>query len=301
MAQHLGYRGADLLGEKRFTNILTLSQGFGFDTDSEYLAGMSSAAIALNMSLISHHYRPDECANVLKPEYQPIALTARHVDGIVLIHRWPLEIAQALRQRYPIASIIHDYGDADIDLIAVDDRGGMDQIVGHLVATGCKRIGFFGLCPEITWSRSRFAGYVDATIHHGRELRMKDVVEISLSDALSEREFARGVSISKALELTKSGIDAWVCPSEMIAHTLVEFLQQAGYPIPEKVSVTGFHASQSQSLSKRTVTSTEAPSAELGAAALRRLVHRIEGSDASRRIILLPARLKVGDTTRAVG
>lgn len=300
-AQQLKYRGGEILNQRKFSNILTLSQGIGFDTDHEYLAGMSSAAIALNMSLISHHYRPEECANVLKPEHQPRALTSGQVDGIVLIHRWPDPIARALRRQFPVVSIIHDYPGTDVDVVSLDDRSGMDLLVEHLIAAGYKRIGFFGLCAGMTWSRSRFAGYVDATIQHGLEVRMDDVIEITLEEALSETEFHAGTPLARAAELTRGGVDAWVCSSEMTARSLHEHFLSVGFKIPRNVGITGFHASQSPGAQpSATITSTEAPTAELGSSALRRLVHRIEGTDVSRRIILLPCSLRPGSTTRKV-
>lgn len=297
-AQQLGYRGGEVLSQRRFSNILTLSQGMSFDTDHEYLAGMSSAAIALNMSLISHHYRPEECANVLKPEFQPRALTAGHVDGIVLIHRWPLETARSLREKFPVVSIIHDYPGTDVDVISTDDRGGMDVIVAHLLAVGYRRIGFFGLCGDMTWSRSRFAGFVDAMVQHGQSFQLKDVIEITLEEALAESEFRAGTSMSRALDATRKGVDAWVCSSEMTARSLYEHLTRSGIEVPVKVGITGFHG-RPPSASLPLLTSTDAPSAELGAAALRRLVHRIEATDSSRRIILLPCTLRPGVTTRS--
>jgi LacI family transcriptional regulator len=298
-AQQMGYRGGEIPSQKHFSNILTLSQGIGSDTDHEYLAGMSTASVALNMSLISHHYRPEECANVLKPEHQPRALTAGQVDGIVLIHRWPDEIARALRDLCPVVSIIHNYPGTDVDVISLDDRGGMDLLVRHLVESGHKRIGFFGLCGAMTWSRSRFAGFVDACIQHGREFRQKDVIEITLEESLAETEFHAGTSMQRAAEQTRTGVDAWVCPSEMVARSLYDHFVKSGIRVPRDAGITGFHCSQSPGPSPSVVlTSTEAPSSELGAAALRRLVHRIEGTDTSRRIILLPCSLRAGSTTR---
>jgi DNA-binding LacI/PurR family transcriptional regulator len=174
----------------------------------------------------------------------------------------------------------------------------MDQLVGHLLRVGHKRIGFFGLCREMTWSRSRFAGYADAMLQHGRELTMRDVVSVTLEEALAESEFHEGTAIPRAEELTRSGVDAWVCSSEMIARSLLDHFAKTGLKVPRDVGVTGFHTSQSPGASKILLTSTEAPSAELGASALRRLVHRIEGTDTSRRIILLPCALRAGSTTR---
>lgn len=298
-AHTLGYRGGDFLSQKLFSNILTLSQGIGFDTDHEYVAGMSSMAISLNMSLISHHYRPEECAKVLKPEFQPRALASGQVDGIVLIHRWPLEIARALRKKVPVVSIIHDYPETDVDVVSTDDRSGMYLLVGHLIAAGYKRIGFFGLCPEMTWASSRFAGFVDATVRHGREFDPRDVIGITLEEALAETEFHTGTAMSRAVELSRKGVDAWVCSSDMIARSLYEHITRAGFKIPQSVGITGFHCALSPGPDPDVViTSTEIPTADLGMSALRRLVHRIEDSDSSRRFILLPCSFQEGTTTR---
>ncbi len=298
-AKELGYRGGELLNKQKFSNVLTLFQGINSDTDHEYLAGLSSAAVALNMSLISHHYRPDECSNILKPHLQPRALTAGQIEGVVLIHRWPAEIVSVLRSKFPVVSIVHDYPGTDVDVISLDDRGGMDLLVAHLRATGRKRIGFFGLCGDMTWSRSRFAGFVDATIQHGGRFESTDLVEVTLEEALSEIEFQAGLASQRAVERSRRGVDAWICSSEMIARSLLRHMEQAGFSIPGDVSITGFHASSIRPQTGILLTSTEAPLAELGAAALRRLVHRIEGPDSTRRLILLPCSLRQGGSTLA--
>lgn len=300
-AERLGYRRAEILLQKRFRNVLTLSQGFSSASDAGYLAGLSSAAVGMNMSLISHHYQPEDCANVLNPAFQPRALTAGQVDGIVLIHRWPDEIARALRESFPVVSIIHSYPGSDVDVVSLDDRGGVNELVAHLVAGGYRRIGFYGLCKEMTWSRARFGGYVEAMVLNDRAVRVEDVIQVPLAEAAAESEFFGTESLQRAVAAAKAGVDAWVCASEMLASTLLQSLTDAGFDVPGQVGVTGFHAAQSHGNLQRTVlTSTESPSAELGAAALRRLVHRLEGTDLSSRIILLPCKLLPGATTRKV-
>lgn len=300
-AEKLGYRKADILLQKRFRNILTLSQGFSTASDAGYLAGLSSAAVAMNMSLISHHYQPAECTNVLNPAFQPRALAAGQIDGIVLIHRWPDEIAKTLRKAYPVVSIIHSYPASGVDVVSIDDRSGVAELVAHLLAGGYRRIGFYGLCKEMTWSRTRFGGYVEAMVLNDLPVRMEDTVPVSLAEASAESEFFDSDSLRTAAALTASGVDAWVCASEMLAVTLLNSLISGGWDVPGEVGVTGFHGSHSPARHQRsTLTSTASPSTELGAAALRRLVHRLEGTDVASRSILLPCELFVGDTTRTV-
>ena len=298
-AQTLGYRGGDMTEPTAFRNILTVSQGIGMQADQEYLAGMSKAAVMLNMSLISHHYRLEECENLLRPEHQPRALSAGRVDGIVLIHRWPMEVAAALRKNLPVVSIVHEYPGADVDIISLDDRGGMDMIISHLLSAGYKRIGFFGLCPEMTWSRSRFGAFAEAMVRHGCANRLGDIVEVTLAEALAETAFSESASLTKAKKLTNSGVDAWVGASEATSLSLYFAPKTAGVKIPSAVGITSFDSKLSAGNSSRpNFTSTQAASSELGASALRRIVHRIEGSDTFRRIILLPCSLHVGNTTR---
>ncbi|MDX2082233.1 MAG: LacI family DNA-binding transcriptional regulator [Terrimicrobiaceae bacterium] len=300
-AQEMGYRSGEFLAPKRPINILTVSQGISYQSDHEYLAGMSSAAVTLNMSLISHHYRPEECRNLLRPEFQPRALTSGQIDGIVLIHRWPDEVAAALRKSLPVVSIVHEYPGTDVDVISLDDRSGMDELVGHLSGAGYRRIGFFGYCPEMTWARTRLAGFVAALFRRRLEFRAKDIVEVSLEEALSEMEFTGGSALSRVTELTRNGVDAWIAASHMTAVSLHHHLLSEGFKVPRDVGMASFHSPRPSPASAAPLfTTTEAPSAELGVAALRRLVHRIEGSDTSRRIILLPCTVHAGPTTRKV-
>jgi LacI family transcriptional regulator len=299
-AQKLGYRGAEVSQAKAFHNILTVSQSIGSRTDQAYLSGMSRAAVGLNMSLISHHFLPEECGNLLIPELQPRALAADQVEGIVLIHRWPDEVARNLRKKLPVVSIIHEYPEEDLDVVSLDDRAGLAELIKHLRDAGYRRIGFFGLNPHMTWSRSRFAGFVDAMVRFQLPWSMNDVVEVTIDEAASEVPFSLSASLEKAVQLTAKGVDAWVGASEMTARSLHLSLEKQGFRIPEQVGVTSFHSSSSQSYQGEfQFTTMDAPSTELGASALRRLVHRIEGTDQVRRTILLPCTFRQGATTRS--
>lgn len=298
-AQRLGYRGGEILQQKSFRNILTVSQSVGSRTDQEYLAGMSRAAVPLNLSLISHHYLPRECNHLLIPEFQPRALAANQVDGIVLIHRWPEGVAASLRKKVPVVSIIHEYSDVDVDVISLDDRSALSELVRHVVACGYKKIGFFGLSSDMTWSRSRFSGYVEAMVQFGMPWSMEQVVSTTFEEAASEVPFTDSPSLRQASKAVSQGVDAWICASEMTARSLYLHLKSTGCKIPKDVGITSFHSSSTlEDAGVFQFTTMDAPSSELGASALRRLVHRIEGTDSVRRTILLPCAFRQGGTTR---
>ena len=123
---------------------------------------MNRASVALNVSILSHHLHEEECESILNPKFQPPALRSGLVDGLILIHRWPQEVTRPLAEKLPTVAIIHHYPEAPLDHIGIDDGIGMASLVEHLYSTGARRIGFFGLCRQMSWSCSRYAAYIEA-------------------------------------------------------------------------------------------------------------------------------------------
>jgi DNA-binding LacI/PurR family transcriptional regulator len=262
------------------------------------MAGMSSASVSLNLALLSHHVQPDECASVLEPSLQPPALRAGMVDGLVLIHRWPPEVARRLSQKYPTVSIIHHYPETSIDLIGIDERSGIASLVRHLHAAGHDRIGFFGLCREMSWSRSRFAAYVEAQVCLGLPYDPQQTISIALAEAQSRDPFPDGAWSDALRKQIQQGVRAWVCASSMTGYTLVRFAQQGGLRIPDDMAITGFHTAVAPPAGFPELTATDAVDEELGAAALWRLDYRLRHPREGNRSILLPANFVQGATTR---
>jgi LacI family transcriptional regulator len=282
-------------------HVLALSQNTSFHIDQRYMAGMSGVAVAANVAILSHLVARDQCASVLDARTAPASFRSGLVKGVVLLHRWPEAIAAEICQKFPTVSIVHDYPGANIDLIGIDDRRGMAELVGHLYAAGHRRIGFFGLCPEVSWSSSRYAAYVESITRLDLDLDMRNIVRIDLASALSIDEFAARSGVDQVRTRLAKGVDAWICSSAMTAQTLCRQLLALGIKLPDDMSLVSYHGgSYPHSGDLPTITTTDVVDEELGAAAVRRLINRLENPGESRRSILVPARLKLGVTTRDV-
>ncbi len=302
-AERLGYdmkRRKSARMEMHPHHIMALAQSSSFSTDQRFLAGMSRASVTLNLAILSHHVSLEECANIFDPKHQPAAMRAGQVEGLILIHRFPHEVAAQLSEKWPTVSIIHYYEDTKIDLIGTDDRSGVLALVRHLRAGGHERIGFFGLCPQMSWASSRFAAYVEALVKVGLPYLPDNVVEISLENALSPEIFERNGWTDRVISRTKAGVDAWVCSSAGVAETLCRCFLDHGLRVPQDVALVGYHKRTPMSSNMPVLTTTVVIDEDLGAAALRRLIHRFEYPDESQRTILVPAKLSVGETTRPV-
>jgi LacI family transcriptional regulator len=267
-------------------------------TDMSYRTGINRASVALNLSVLSHYVSAEECATVLDPKSQPAALRDGYAEALVLVHRWPEDIAKKLADKWPTVSIVHHYPEAAIDYISIDDRIGMLSLVKHLAATGRKRIGFFGLCRQMSWACSRFAAYVEALYTLGLPYDGRNVVEISLEHALSPNIFAIAGWWQQVEACMKENIaDAWICASASTSRTLCRTFLDRNYRMPEEVALAGYHRSASMPADLPEITSTIVADEELGAAAVRRILHRLDHPDETRRSILIPAKFAQGKTT----
>ena len=266
-------------------------------SDQRFLSGMSRASVMLNLSILSHHVPAEECHQILDPKHQPNPLRSGMAEGLVLIHRWPREVALHLSERWPTVSIIHQYPGTLIDHVGIDDRSGIALLVEHLHASGLKRIGFFGYCREMSWARSRLAAFMEAQMSLDLAYHPKDTIAVTLEEAAAPVYFPEGDWTTAIRKQMKEGVDAWVCASSGTAQSLCRYFTSQGIRMPEDVSVTGYHASMNMLQGLPVISSTLISDEELGAAALRRLLHRLQHPDESQRSILLPSKFLQGETT----
>lgn len=304
MAGELGYvmpglQGADL--QTRPHQILAMTQCISRGSDQGYLSGMSRASVAMNLAILSHHSAPDECHHILDHDRQPVAMRAGMVEGVVLIHRWPPEVAAALAERIPTVSIIHQYPEAQIDHVGIDDRLGVGALVRHLMAGGHRKIGFYGFCPQVSWSRSRLAAYVENVMSEGLSFEKSHVVEISLDAALQPDEISiQGPEKDHILKCHAKGVTAWIASSAITGSSLVRFFLEAGKSIPGDVAIASCHQAEHSGRGLPQLTTFRMASEELGASALRRLIHRMQHSGESIRSTLIPPVFFQGETTQTV-
>ena len=277
-------------------HVMVLSQATQA-SDWNYLSGMSRASIPLKLLLLVHHVTGDEALEIVNRQNQPTAMQEGMVDGLVFLRRWPLNIVDKLSAVTPSVSVVHHYPGCATDLAGIDDRTGMALIVQHLARAGYKKIGFFGLCVEMSWSRSRYCGYVEAMMTAGLPLQPDAAVEIALNEVLRPEGPVSEKWAEEALAKTRAGLEAWVCASQGLGWALSRFLLARGLRIPEDVAVTGYHRNTPDPVDLPPLTSTEISDEELGATALRMLIHRFEQPrEATKSVLLAPTLLPRAST-----
>ena len=277
-------------------NILMLTMG-AEETPSGYLAGMSRAAPDLNFALHSHVSSMEESWNVLDPRLQPPALKMGLVAGIILIYKWPDEIVDALSKKWPTVSLVIHYPETPVDVVGIDHLSGTFPLVKHLKELGHERIGFFGLRPDVSWTRARFGAYAEALVAYDLPLNFDDVVQVRDVKSVVLFPSLDQDALEKVIHKIGRGVRAWMCANDVIANSLSASLLQRGLKIPQDVSVTGFHRRQYPWAHLPELTTTEVRDDLLGEAALRRMAHRLDHPKESPRLILMPCKFHQGETT----
>jgi DNA-binding LacI/PurR family transcriptional regulator len=173
--------------------------------------------------------------------------------------------------------------------IGSDNVQGTADAVGHLIATGHRRIAFLGdiseNCPEY---RDRHQGYVQALTQAG--LPVDPALRI---DSLTAEEAGHAA----ALRLLDSGqpFDAVVAACDLVAIGALHALRDRGLSVPGDVSVVGFDDIQAASYTNPPLTTIRQDTAAAGELLVESLLRLMAGQPLEQTII--PARLIVRQST----
>ncbi|HTV47850.1 MAG TPA: LacI family DNA-binding transcriptional regulator [Phycisphaerae bacterium] len=263
---------------------------------TRYLVGISEAAAKLNAWLTVHYVGFRDCPSVLNPTRQPPAMRDGRIKGICLIHRWPQEVIEQLTRHYACVSIVHFYPSLSVDLIDMNHRSGMDQLIDHLYSLGHRKIGFFGHSTGLSWSRARFAGYIEAFAKLGLPINPRWIIPLE-SEEFEERMMPDSALQDVIRLVQQQDVRAWTAANEWSAHVLVNHFTKAGLRVPEDVSVTGFDNTEIVSEARMPLTTITVSLSEIGAATIKRLRHRLTHPDEPQQSILFSCSLVPGKST----
>ena len=286
-------------GKDRLQHIGVFIETSNSNLSHPYLTGLSDAAMSFNSSLVIHHVKPGECEKILDPAFQPRAMRSGLLSGIVLIFWWPAEVVRALNQKMPVVSIMHKYPGTDVDVVGIDNEGGMQLLIRRLYDLGHRKIGFLGRCASLHWATARFGGYVSTLASLGLEYDPERVIDVDF-DVIAHQDGEWSGQEERVLKLTREGVTAWVCSAEPAGWKVNEWLTRAGLRVPEDVSITGFHRPSNRESTNVDLTSVGSSYEAIGAASLKRLQYRIKNPSETSRTVLFPCEFHAGTTVGPV-
>jgi|LFRM01.2.fsa_nt_gb LacI family transcriptional regulator len=196
------------------------------------------------------------------------------IDGVIItspglgvIH----ELVGCLNQRGITSIVLHGPRSIEsVDRVLVDDEECGYLASSYLAQEGHGKIGFIGVCGSTT-SWLRYQGFVRGL--HSFGLKASEEY-VCLGEGFSQQEGHRLGRILLDNQASPTGI---VAANDLMAIGLWEAVLEAGLHVPEDVSLIGIDNTLAALLRPR-MASVRIPTYEMGRAAAKQLLARIDGS-----------------------
>ena len=224
---------------------------------------------------------------VAAPDFRkPIAWD--HLDGVISIATGTRRgyFEQLLERGIPVVLASDVIEGLDVPAAVPDNAGGTAAAVDHLVGHGHTRIGFAANLVQSDM-RERQKGYRSAMAAHGLELR-----DEWLFDAPDNGELG-GAAVARRLLDTELPISALVLATDRNAIGCIGVLAERGVKLPDDLAIVGFDGIDAGAHSTPTLTTVSQLFDDIGAAAARLLLARIDGKPVADGPYPIPAKLLI--------
>ncbi|WP_370416364.1 LacI family DNA-binding transcriptional regulator [Streptomyces fradiae] len=212
-------------------------------------------------------------------------IEAGHVDGVLLVssHSGDPVVDRLHAAGVPVVACGKPLGQtARIGYVAADDRGGAQDMVRHLHATGRRRIATVTGPLDTPGGVERLAGYRETLAECGLPYD---------EDLVATGDYSRrgGEAAARLLLDRAPDLDAVFVASDLMALGVLDTLDRAGRRVPEDIAVGGFDDSPAALASRPSLTTLRQPWDRISAEMVRTLLARIAGEDPV--TVILPTEL----------
>jgi LacI family transcriptional regulator, gluconate utilization system Gnt-I transcriptional repressor len=221
-------------------------------------------------------------------------LLARRPEAIVLTGGHHTEATRKLLSAIdiPVLEIWDLPPDPVGHVIGFSNAGAMELVVGHLAATGRRRLAFLGASGD---TDQRGADRRRGAIAAARRLGLPEMEQLSAGPApISMADGARAVTEAGPL---LRGIDALVCVSDPVAFGAMMALDRAGFRVPGDIAVTGFGAFEIAAISRPAITTVDVGAEQIGTEAGHLVVRLLSGPQVAPGTLRIEPRLQPGESS----
>ena len=216
-------------------------------------------------------------------------MRARRVDALILGSTLRGDVLD--EDDVPVVLINRTIESGRVTAVISDNAGGIGQVIDHLVALGHRRIAHVAGPQFVTTGFARYEAYRAAMESHGLPI---DDALVAHAESYSRDEGKR------VLSGLLDGGGAWtaaVAANDLLALGCYDALRAAGLDCPGDVSVTGFNDMPLVDMMDPPLTTVRIPQYDMGEAAGRAVLERLDGAAGIARTIVLPSVLVIREST----
>ncbi|MCM1257035.1 MAG: substrate-binding domain-containing protein [Roseburia sp.] len=239
VADELGYvrtvQEKSNMVQKSYTLGIIVAERFLADNQSFYWSlyqEVSRSAVrksCFSMLEVISHKDETECV-------MPKVLSEDKADGLILMGTFDREYLSFVKKKSlkPLVNLDSFDVEGEMDSVVSNNLVGAYTVTNNLFDMGHKNIGFVGTRLATASIDDRYFGYLKSLMEHGMEVKKEWV--------LDDRERSTGkVDYEKYFPLPEGEMPtAFFCNCDLTASLMIRKLTEAGYRVPEDVSVAGF-------------------------------------------------------------
>ncbi len=176
--------------------------------------------------------------------------------------------------------------------VGSDDYKGAYDLTSYLILQGCNKIGAI-LKSDDMQSQRRYSGYCGSLSSHAIKLEENNIIWYATGD---EPKLEKEESIKFFMKSFKS-CDGIICQNDRIAAHVIKTMISQGLMIPEYKMICAFDGTDVAKYCHVPITTMDSPKAEIGQAAISKLISLIENNE-DEKSEELPMKLVVRNSTR---
>lgn len=174
----------------------------------------------------------------------------------------------------PVVVFDRDCPGLEADKVLVDDYSGAYQAVEYLVRSGCTKIAHLGGPLNLSTTKHRLQGYLDALEKNGIPKREEYIFHVK---GFSHKD---GLKPARKLLEMEDAPDAIFAVNDNIATSAIHVAKKIGLRIPEDISIVGFDDEPHSSYFTPALSTVWQPVYSLGMLSARILLQRIKDTSA---------------------
>ena len=260
----------------------------------ELLEGLSAAARERGVRLaIDTLDEADEQIVLDDPQQLPL-LRGDRPAGLILWQAFekPREAVDRISLLGPCVLVNNNFRpELRADAISPNHFDGMVMLAEHLHGLGHRRIGLIGDLHQRVWGPQRTGAFLQAML----KLDLPDDPSLRLATGRSDQHMDE--ASDTAIQLTRSGVTAWIALKAETGWRLQRRLREAGFAIPGDVSLACVGSAPSPDADLLPITGLRAPWREIGRHAVLRLLDRLDHPEEPGRRVLMNYEFIPGATT----
>lgn len=226
---------------------------------------------------------------------EPKLVQGNKIDGLLILGGIQTPYLQMLKNKCRVPVVYMDFYDKHLqgDCVISNSFYGAYFMTNHLFQMGHEKIGFVGTVLATESIMDRYLGYRKSLMEHGVQERADWV--------LNDRAEESSVYCFDRIPLPREMPTAFVCNSDLTASRMCKSLQEAGYRVPEDVSLVGYDDWLYPGLCDVPITTYSVNMTQMAETGIDILMRRIDGDDSRCNMRIIEGNIVLRESVRKCG